>query len=251
LQQQAKRFRLVLASGSPRRREILSGLGIPFDVIVADPAIEEAVLEAITVADAGAGKGPCAGGPEGLPGAPEAVRIATALAEVKARGVLRDISRGPSGLGTGTGLVVLGADTVVAVGEGASEQVLGKPADPEDAARMLRVLSGREHFVVTAVAAARPGAPPRVRWETSRVRFRELSSAAIREYVSTGEPMGKAGAYAIQGRGASLVAGFSGCFQNIVGLPLVLVARMLEGAVEVPSCECARHPLQEGLPGCR
>jgi septum formation protein len=237
--------RLVLASGSPRRREILLRLGIPFDVVVADSALEDSFLKAFSSAE----EGPADRRREGCTHPSKAVRMATALAEMKAQSVFRDPfgnlrSRSPE-------VLVLGADTVVAVGVGASERVLGKPTDPEDAARMLRILSGRDHFVVTAVAVVRSGAPPRVRWEKSRVRFRELSNETIQEYVSTGEPMDKAGAYAIQGRGEALVAGISGCFENIVGLPLVLVARMLEGVAALPSCDCSRHPLQEGEPGCK
>ena len=215
-------------------------LGIPFDVVVADSALEDSFLKAFSSAE----EGPADRRREGCTHPSKAVRMATALAEMKAQSVFRDHSRSPE-------VLVLGADTVVTVGEGAFEEVLGKPTDPEDAVRMLRILSGREHFVVTAVAVARSGASLQVRWETSRVRFRELSGETIREYVSTGEPMDKAGAYAIQGRGEALVAGFSGCFHNIVGLPLVLVARMLEGVAAQPGCDCSRHPLQEGQPGCK
>ena len=239
-------------------------LGIPFDVVVADSALEDSFLKAFSSAE----EGPADRRREGCTHPSKAVRMATALAEMKAQSVFRDLlgsSPEPSLKRLNCGrepaarspcsrspeVLVLGADTVVAVGEGASEEVLGKPTDPDDAARMLRILSGRDHFVVTAVAVVRSGAPPRVRWEKSRVRFRELSNETIREYVSTGEPMDKAGAYAIQGRGEALVAGFSGCFHNIVGLPLVLVARMLEGVAAQPGCDCSLHPLQEGQPGCK
>ena len=120
--------------------------------------------------------------------------------------------------------VILGADTVVVVGG----EVLGKPADAEAARGMLRRLRAREHDVVTGVAVvnARTGREDATA-VVSRVRMTDYDEAAIEAYVATGEPLDKAGAYAIQGRGGSLVAGLEGSFSNVVGLPLEETARLL------------------------
>ena len=120
--------------------------------------------------------------------------------------------------------LVLGADTVVVIGE----EILGQPRDEADARRMLSLLSGRWHMVVTGVALVRFGIPPRtiVDHGTTRVRFHQMSSDEIDWYVSTGEPMGKAGAYAIQGQGALFIEGIQGDYFNVVGLPLRLVYEM-------------------------
>ncbi len=117
---------------------------------------------------------------------------------------------------------MLGADTVVVV----DGTVLGKPSDPDDGAAMLRRLSGRTHEVITGVAVQDRGA---IRWghARSRVTFRPLSSAEILEYVTGGEPLGKAGAYAIQGRAAGFVAKLEGERDTVIGLPLDLVQRLL------------------------
>jgi septum formation protein len=126
---------------------------------------------------------------------------------------------------TPAGALVLGADTIVVAGN----QILGKPADAADAARMVRRLSGRVHRVVTGVCLVR--APRRVvalRHETTRVRFRKLSEAEIREYVESGEPLDKAGAYGIQGRASKFIRGIEGCYFNVVGLPVPLVYDMLK-----------------------
>jgi septum formation protein len=112
---------------------------------------------------------------------------------------------------------VVGADTTVVV----DGKLLGKPADPKDARRMLKLLSGRTHLVVSAIALAR--SRDRLlhsRVSTTRVSFRELSAREIRGYVETGEPMGKAGAYAIQGKGGVLVSRIEGSYSNVVGFPL-------------------------------
>jgi septum formation protein len=189
---------LVLASASPRRRELLASLVAGFRVVPSE--LDEALA----------------------PGAPhDAVRR---LALDKARAVA---ARLPAG-------VVLGADTIVVV----DGTVLGKPADAADARRMLRRLRGREHQVITGIAVvdARTG-----RFETaavvSRVRMADYDDAEIDAYVATGEPLDKAGAYAIQGRGGALVAGHEGSFSNVVGLPLEETARLLAGfdvTVSVP-----------------
>jgi septum formation protein len=129
--------------------------------------------------------------------------------------------------------IVLGADTVVVV----DEQILGKPSDEADAARMLRLLSGRSHLVITGVCLVGP--PPGtenrelrtgfedVRSETTQVTVDALSEQDIRSYVATGEPMDKAGAYAIQGMASRWISRIEGDYFNVVGLPVSLVYRML------------------------
>jgi nucleoside triphosphate pyrophosphatase len=136
------------------------------------------------------------------------------LALAKARAVAARVGDG----------VVLGADTIVAI----DGQALGKPAGPEDARAMLRRLRGREHEVITGIAVVDAGSG---RAESlavvSRVRMTEYSDSEIDAYVATGEPLDKAGAYAIQDRGRALVAGHAGSFSNVVGLPLEETARLL------------------------
>ena len=136
------------------------------------------------------------------------------LALTKARAVAARVGEG----------IVLGADTVVAV----DGDPLGKPADPADARRMLRRLCGREHAVITglAVVDASTGRAERTS-VTSRVRMTPYTDADIDAYVAGGEPLDKAGAYAIQGQGGTLVAGLEGSFSNVVGLPLAETARLL------------------------
>jgi septum formation protein len=179
---------LILASGSPRRAELLSSAGFVFDVAPADvdetPAPEEA--------------------PE-----PYALRVARDKAATAAR-------RDPDS-------TVLAADTVVAVGG----QILGKPADLADAERMLRLLSGVIHQVHTAVVIRR-GADEQSDVVTTRVRFVPLTAPEITWYVASGEPDGKAGAYAIQGRGARFIDWIEGSWSNVVGLPIATVYRLLE-----------------------
>jgi len=120
--------------------------------------------------------------------------------------------------------IVLGADTVVTI----DGEPLGKPADPDDARRMLRRLRGREHEVITGVAVVdvRTGRAERTA-VTSRVRMADYDERALEAYVATGEPLDKAGAYAIQGAGGALVAGYEGSYSNVVGLPLAETARLL------------------------
>lgn len=181
---------LVLASRSPRRRELLSRLGLDFVVIPSDVAEEQ------------------------YTSLPPVARV-TALARAKAEAVARGL----------TEAVVVAADTLV-VCEG---RVLGKPASREEAEAMLTFLSGRTHEVYTGVAVMSvPGGVCRETWERTEVRFRRLSEREIKAYVATGEPLDKAGAYGIQGRGALLVEGIAGDFFNVVGLPLVKTAMLLE-----------------------
>lgn len=183
---------LVLASASPRRRELLAWFGIAYDVDV--PEVDERAR----------------GGEE-----PTALvrRLARAKAETVAARRAADW--------------VLAADTLVEV----DGQILGKPADSPDAARMLGRLAGREHRVVTGFALLAPGGTPAAADEVvTRVCFRPLSRRAIAAYVATGEAEDKAGGYAIQGRGAGLVARIDGSFTNVIGLPLAEVERALDGA---------------------
>ena len=140
-----------------------------------------------------------------------------AVALDKARAVARDW--------TGGAAVVLGADTEVIL----DGRYLGKPRDAADAARMLRALSGRTHEVVTGLALVEvPSGREEALAVTTRVTMLDAGDEEIAAYVATGEPLGKAGAYAVQGQGARLVARVDGCFTNVVGLPVETVRRLLE-----------------------
>ncbi|MBO8141846.1 MAG: septum formation inhibitor Maf [Firmicutes bacterium] len=181
---------LVLASGSPRRRRLLAELGVEFRTVV--PQIDE---QSIT--------GPS---PQGM---------ARERARRKAEVVAETLNQG----------LVIGADTIV-VCEG---RVLGKPRDAADARRLLALLSGRAHRVITGVCVWDAGARRyAVAHEETEVVFCRLEPEEIERYVATGEPMDKAGAYGIQGRGALLVERICGDYFNVVGLPLVLLARLLK-----------------------
>ncbi len=184
---QAEAGAIILASASPRRRELLDAVGCEFEVITSD--VDETLD----------------------PGVPphDAVEV---LARRKCEAVA---SLHPD-------RVVLAADTLVEL-DGAA---LGKPADAADAVRMLRNLSGRENIVHTGVAVSCGGRTVAA-VETTRVKFRELSDAEIARYVASGEPLDKAGAYGIQRKGALLVERVDGDYFNVVGLPLVLSARLL------------------------
>jgi len=189
---------IVLASASPRRQELLRIAGIPFTVQPAD--IDESPL-----AD------------ESPRGCAERLARGKALAVSQSRP--RDC--------------VLGADTIVVV----DDAILGKPRDADDAARMLRMLSGRTHAVITGVCLVSPvGSGQRsvaseadlvTASETTLVTFCELSDDEIHDYVVTGEPMDKAGAYAIQGIASRWIPRIEGDYSNVVGLPVALVYRML------------------------
>lgn len=174
-------IRVVLASASPRRRELLNVIGIPHEV---RPANIDETMRARE--------------------APR--RHAERLAREKASAVA---TRDPD-------LITIGADTVVVI----NRKVLGKPVDRGDAERMLRLLSGREHTVITAVAVSR-GRKLRSAIEEVRVKFRRLRDDEIEAYIATGEPMDKAGAYGIQGYGATIVERIEGDYFAVMGLPLV------------------------------
>ncbi|HEU0141804.1 MAG TPA: Maf family protein [Bryobacteraceae bacterium] len=178
---------LILASASPRRSELLASAGIRFTVRVSQ--VEE----------------------RHVPGE-DAWQYVKRLAEAKAR----TIESTP-------GEVVLGADTVVVV----DDHILEKPADHADAARMLRLLSGRRHQVITGICL-RGLNRITVDAETTEVRFVSLSEAEIDDYVRTGEPMDKAGGYAIQGLASKFIDRVEGCYFNVVGLPVALVYQKLK-----------------------
>ena len=181
---------VILASGSPRRKELMEMLGIENLKIL--PAKGEE-------------KPPKGAGPE------ELVR---ALAEAKAREVAALCQEED---------VIVAADTIVWV----DGRVFGKPHSEEEARQMLRTLSGRSHQVYTGVCVLKGGAAEQA-VEVSRVRFRPLSDGEIAAYVATGEPMDKAGAYGAQGLGALFVQGIEGDFFNVMGLPLCTLGQMLK-----------------------
>jgi len=184
-------MQLILASASPRRRELLSRAG--WDFAVRPSALEEVLRPGESPED-----------------------FARRAASDKALAVAA--SAPPKAL-------VLGADTVVVAGD----EVLGKPADPADAARMLRALSGATHCVITGVCLV--SAPHRieaVRCETTLVTFRRLDEEEIADYLASGEPFDKAGAYGIQGLASKFVTRIEGCYFNVVGLPVALVYDILK-----------------------
>lgn len=193
-----RRPRLVLASGSPRRRDLLAATGMHFEIVPAD--VDETLLPGESAED-----------------------LTARLAVAKARAVRDALEPGP--------LLVIGADTVVVL----DDEILGKPVDADDAARMLRRLSGRTHRVLTGVAVVAGEWSPRIDVTTTRVTFRPLTDDEIGEYVATGEPLDKAGAYGIQGAGGALVESIDGPYDNVVGLPVASVRRLLASArVEAP-----------------
>jgi len=177
------REKLVLASGSPRRAEILERAGWPHEIIVA--GIDETLF------------------PD-----EEAAAYVQRLARTKAEAVASRLEQG----------VVLGADTTVVV----DKQILGQPLDEADARRMLNLLNAKWHEVLTGVAVVRVGGETRVAYETTRVRFAEMSKSEIDWYIATGEPFGKAGAYGIQGKASLFIEEIEGDYFNIMGLPIRL-----------------------------
>jgi septum formation protein len=183
---------LVLASASPRRRELLTQIGVEHEVVAVD--IDESAL---------AGEEPAA--------------LALRLARQKAiAGRNRDGGHRP----------VLGADTIVVL----DGQVFGKPRDAADARRMLAALSGRSHQVISAVALALPGGAVNDALSATQVQMRPIAGTEIDAYWASGEPAGKAGAYAIQGRGAVFIEHIRGSYSGVMGLPLYETALLLQSA---------------------
>jgi|SRR5690606_7328393 septum formation protein len=185
---------LILASASPRRRDLLRSVGLSPRVVPSET--DETVDPSLS---------------------PDAAAVE--LATRKARSVAEMLRRAGETAG-----VVLGADTVVCI----DGELLGKPADAEDAARMLAKLQGREHRVYTGVCLLDvAGTRQKTGCRETAVRMKPLSPERIRRYVATGECFDKAGAYAVQGLGALLVESIRGCYYNVVGLPLSLVDDLL------------------------
>ena len=178
---------LILASRSPRRAELLAAAGIPFEVLALD------INETPRVGEA-----------------PAAYVERLAIEKARAASALRPAA------------VVIGADTTVVV----DGRILGKPADPAEATEMLAMLQGRAHEVLTGVAVVGP-AGERSAVESTRVWIDGLSAEAIARYVASGEPMDKAGGYAIQGLASRFVSNINGSYTNVVGLPVPLAVRLL------------------------
>ena len=178
--------KLILASGSPRRQEMLRFLKVPFETVVTDA-------------------------PEDWPLRDSAVGMARGLAVRKAQSVQQPNA------------VVVAMDSIVAIGR----EKLGKPEDAADARKMLRLLSGRTHRVITGVAI-RTGKKEVAAAEITRVHFRSLRNSEIEFYIDSGEPFGKAGAYAIQGVGRLFIDRIEGDYYNVVGFPLALFLRCLD-----------------------
>lgn len=187
--------RLLLASGSPRRRELLERIGLPFETAVS-------------------------GLDENAVGFTDAAEFALAMSRMKALDVWNRLP-----LDQRPGTMVLGADTVVSI----NGRILGKPTDEADAAAMLRLLSDDWHDVITGITLVEDGRTVS-HAEYTHVKFRRLDEALIDRYLATGEPYDKAGAYGIQGFGSLLVERIEGDYFNVMGLPLYRLARMLEDA---------------------
>lgn len=187
-------MKIILASASPRRKEILSDLGLDFTVIPAPDDAEPEIHEMID---------------------------AIVAAQAKARTVARTLNEADKR----NEPVILGADTIVCY----KKEVLGKPKDKDDAIRMLKMLSGKKHTVATGICTVLAMGDDPTKYpdwsaiEKTEVVFRTLSDDEIIRYVETGEPMDKAGSYAIQGIGKVLVESVHGCYSNVVGLPVNLV----------------------------
>lgn len=189
---------IILASSSPRRKTLLAQLGLPFTICVSD------IVEDLE---------------QPLP--PDQLAETLALQKACKVAAKREVAAKRS-----TDALVIGADTIVVDDAG----ILGKPRDTADACRMLARLSGRTHRVMTGVAVLSTRSPERalVQHETTLVTFAPLSEHDIQWYIHTGEPLDKAGAYAIQGKGMAFVERIDGCYNNVVGLPVFRLLRMLE-----------------------
>lgn len=201
---------LVLASASPRRRDLLTQAGYTFQVIPAE------VCEDVRPGE-------------------EPIPYVLRLAREKAEAVAHSPKLLALAAGAADSAVVLGADTTVVAPTG---DILGKPENDADAARMLRMLSGATHQVITGLAVVAAGATE-VAAEVTHVTFSSLSDENIARYIASGEPHGKAGAYAIQGRAARWIPRIHGCYFNVVGLPLALAASMIDAAQRRTAVEAA------------
>jgi septum formation protein len=188
-------MKLVLASRSPRRAEILRNAGFEFQIVPAE--VDESLR----------------------PGEPAAWYVRR-LAEEKARKVARQLSA----TSQASAAVIVAADTAVVLGN----SILGKPRSADDARAMLRLLSGETHEVFSGLAVLRleTGAI-RIATESTRVTFLPMMDGEIEEYIASGEPFDKAGAYAIQGRGGKFISRIEGCYFNVMGLPLSRLYSML------------------------
>lgn len=198
------RWPVVLASASPRRKELLGQVFSTFEVLPSD--VDEASM---TVADP------------------------WETAQILARAKALDVARNKSGS------LVIGSDTVVALKTDGGWIQLAKPVDPDDALRMLAMLSGRTHHVITGVSLHWPGGEVGGS-ETTEVSFRAMMASEINAYVATGEPMDKAGAYAVQGGAAEFVRAIEGSITNVIGLPLELLSKLLleNGLAELDPSHC-------------
>jgi septum formation protein len=195
--------RIYLASRSPRRRELLKQIGITFEMLI---------MRTYPIVRADVDETPH---PGEMP-ADYVTRMAMNKAKTGwVRAMERRLPRLP----------VLGADTAVAI----DGEIVGKPSNAEDAANMLRKLSGREHEVFSAVAVAL-NEHVETKLSRSRVRFSELNDSLIQDYVDSGEPMDKAGAYGVQGKAAAFIAEINGSYSGIMGLPLYETAQLLKQA---------------------
>lgn len=190
---------VYLASQSPRRRQLLDQIGVRHELLLPDDGEDAEALEAVRPGES-----------------PRAYVERVTLAKLEAARQ-RLARRG------GAPAPILCADTTVALGR----RILGKPADEKEATEMLQALSGQEHRVLTAVAVA-VGRRQEVRVSVSRVRFAPLGRARVAAYVASGEPMGKAGAYAIQSQAAAWIERISGSYSGIMGLPLYETAELLQ-----------------------
>ncbi len=197
---------LILASGSPRRAQILAEAGIEPEVVPADVDEDDAFL-----------------------GSSSLIESVESLALRKARAVAE----------TQSSRFVLGADTIVVL----DGEVLGKPASETQATEMLNRLSDREHDVITGIAVINPAGETHTKHVSTRVKFRNLDDEEIAEYVYSGSPMDKAGGYGIQDQSFSPVASYDECYLNVVGLPMCATSELLEisGFVASSTISCAGH----------
>lgn len=192
------RKKIILASASPRRKELLSQIGVTFEIIKAEK--EEHITSSIPT------------------------EVVKELSMQKAKEVAAKCD----------GSIIIGADTIVAM-EG---QILGKPKDRADAMRMLRLLQGKKHQVITGVTVLLGSTKTRSFAEVTDVSLYPMADAQIERYIATGEPMDKAGAYGIQGRFAAYVRGIEGDYNNVVGLPIGrLYQEVLSAGIDLLDCQ--------------